>query len=92
MDVIAYVHNADLLLEEGDTVAVIAGSHYVLSIGDRIFIQQAIDEAAQIYQVKISFAGAEHLMLHDDEMQVKFKGHRDALQQYLCRIMTNTAE
>ncbi|MDQ8935848.1 hypothetical protein [Acinetobacter rudis] len=83
MDVIAYVHNADLLVEDGDFVAVIAGSHYVLSVGDRVYIDQVIDELAQIYQVKISFHGAEHIMLHEDEMQVKFQGKRELLQQYL---------
>ena len=92
MDVIAYIHNADLLLEEDETVAVIAGSHYVLSVGDRVYLQHVIDIDAQIYQVQISFAGAQHQMLHDDEMQVKFKGHRDALQQYLCRAMSNVTE
>ncbi|EPF73604.1 hypothetical protein [Acinetobacter rudis] len=83
MDVIAYVHNADLLVEEEGHVAVIAGSHYVLSVGDRVYIQQLIDESAQIYQVKISFLSAAHIMLHEDEMQVKFQGNRERLQHYL---------
>lgn len=83
MDVIAYVHNADLLLEEGDLLTVMAGSHYVLSLGDRVYIQHMIDEVAQIYQVKISFKSAEHMMLHEDEMQLKFQGKRELLQQYL---------
>ena len=37
MEVVAYLHNADLLLEDEQGVAVIGGSYYVLSLGDRVF-------------------------------------------------------
>ncbi len=37
MEVVAYLHNADLLLEDEQGVAVISGSHYVLSLGDQVF-------------------------------------------------------
>lgn len=83
MEVVAYLHNADLLLEDEQGVAVISGSHYVLSLGDRVFLQDVIDDQARLYQVKISFACAEHAMLHEDEVQMKFEGCRSEYQQYI---------
>ena len=85
MEVVAYLHNADLLLEDEQGVAVIGGSHYVLSLGDQVFFHEMIDTQAKIYQVKISFACAEHAMLHEDEVQIKFEGGHDAYQQYIKR-------
>ncbi|WP_296278135.1 hypothetical protein [uncultured Acinetobacter sp.] len=83
MEVVAYLHNADLLLEDEQGVVVISGSHYVLSLGDQVFFQQAIDEQAKLYQVKISFACAEHAMMHEDEVQMKFEGCRNDFQNYM---------
>ncbi|RKG37471.1 hypothetical protein [Acinetobacter rongchengensis] len=83
MEVVAYLHNADLLLEDEQGVVVIGGSHYVLSLGDQVFFQQAIDQQAKLYQVKISFACADHAMLHEDEVQMKFEGCRDDFQNYI---------
>ncbi|MBJ9953757.1 MULTISPECIES: hypothetical protein [unclassified Acinetobacter] len=83
MEVVAYLHNADLLLEDEQGVAVISGSHYVLSLGDQVFFQDLIDEQAKLYQVKISFACAEHAMLHEDEVQMKFEGCRTEFQKYV---------
>lgn len=85
MEVVAYMHNSDLLLQDEQGVAVVNGSHYVLSLGDRVFIKQAIDEQAKIYHVQISFAGAEHQMMHDDEVQIRFQGNQDSLKQYLSK-------
>jgi hypothetical protein len=82
MEVVAYLHNADLLLEDEQGVAVISGSHYVLSLGDQVFFQDLIDEQAKLYQVKISFACADHAMLHEDEVQMKFEGCRMDFQKY----------
>ncbi|ATZ63509.1 MULTISPECIES: hypothetical protein [Acinetobacter] len=82
MEVVAYLHNADLLLEDEQGVAVISGSHYVLSLGDQVFFQDLIDEQAKLYQVKISFACADHVMLHEDEVQMKFEGCRTEFQKY----------
>ncbi|KAF1024383.1 hypothetical protein [Acinetobacter sp.] len=82
MEVVAYLHNADLLLEDDQGVAVISGSHYVLSLGDQVFFQELIDEQAKLYQVKISFACADHVMLHEDEVQMKFEGCRTEFQKY----------
>ncbi|OTG83034.1 hypothetical protein [Acinetobacter sp. ANC 4648] len=82
MNVVAYLHNADLLLEDEQGVAVIGGSHYVLSLGDKVVIQKMIDEQTQLYQVQISFACAEHAMLHVDEIQMKFEGCREQFKQY----------
>ncbi|WP_089605483.1 hypothetical protein [Acinetobacter piscicola] len=86
MEVVAYLQNADLLLEDEQGVVVICGSHYVLSLGDQVFFQQAIDEQAKLYQVRISFACAEHAMLHEDEVQMKFEGCRDDFQNYINNI------
>ncbi|MDG9948449.1 hypothetical protein N7574_03775 [Acinetobacter ursingii] len=83
MEVVAYLHNADLLLEDTQGVAVIGGSSYVLSVGDKVYIKEVIDEKARLYEVTISFASADHAMLHEDEVQIKFEGNRDALNQYL---------
>lgn len=83
MEVVAYIHNSDLLLEDENGIAIINGSHYVLSLGDRVFIKEVIDENAKIYQVHISFACAEHQMLHDDQIAMRFEGTRDNLQHYL---------
>ena len=33
MDVVGYLNHADLLLEDEQGVAIISGSHYVLSLG-----------------------------------------------------------
>ncbi|WP_111861001.1 hypothetical protein [Acinetobacter sp. CFCC 10889] len=83
MEVVAYLHNADLLVEDDQGVAVISGSHYVLSLGDHVHIRQAIDERAKIYQVHISFASSAHTMLYDDEIFIKFEGCKDSFQDYL---------
>ncbi len=40
MEVVAYLHIADLLLEDELGVAVIGGSHYVLSLGDPVYLCQ----------------------------------------------------
>lgn len=83
MEVVAYINNADLLLEDEQGIAVVNGSRYVLSLGDRVFIKEMINQQAKIFQVQISFACAEHTMLHDDEIMIRFEGHRDTLQEYL---------
>ena len=86
MEVVAYLHNADLLLEDEQGVAVIGGSHYVLSLGDRVYLRQQIDAPAKIYQVQISLTSAEHCILHEDEIQLNFEGSREQLQHYLQAI------
>ena len=83
MEVIGYLHNADLLLEDEQGIAVIGGSHYVLSLGDQVFIQSVIDESTKRYMVKISFASASHNFLHDDEIQIKYEGCKDSLHEYI---------
>ena len=83
MKVVAYLHNADLLLEDTQGVAIIGGSRYVLSVGDQVYIKEVIDEKARLYEVSISFASADHVMMHEDEVQIKFEGNREALNQYL---------
>ncbi|MBP6113140.1 MAG: hypothetical protein KA474_00155 [Acinetobacter sp.] len=83
MEVVAYMNNADLLLEDERGIAVINGSHYVLSLGDRVIIKEVINEQAKIYQVQISFACAEHSMMHDDEILIRFEGTHETLKEYL---------
>ncbi|OTG67844.1 hypothetical protein B9T25_07635 [Acinetobacter sp. ANC 4470] len=83
MDVVGYLHHADLLLEDEQGVAIISGNHYVLSLGDKVYIQHIIDQEAKLYQVHISFASAEHAMLHEDKIQIKFEGCRESLREYI---------
>lgn len=83
MEVVAYMNNADLLIEDENGIAVINGSHYVLSLGDRVFIQEMVNSHAQIYQVKITFACADHRMFHEDEILIRFEGTRETLKHYL---------
>ncbi|MDY6468810.1 hypothetical protein SKM57_09490 [Acinetobacter faecalis] len=83
MEVVRYLHNSDLLLEDEQGVAIIGGSSYVLSLGDKVFIDQVIDEQAKLFLVKISFASAAHQMLHEDQIQMKFTGCRSTLEQYI---------
>lgn len=86
MEVVAYLHSADLLLEDERGVAVIGGSHYVLRLGDRVYLRQQMDAPAKIYQVQISLTSAEHCILHEDEIQLNFEGSREQLQHYLQAI------
>lgn len=83
MEVVAYMHNADLLLEDENGIAIIHGSHYVLSIGDQVFIKEVVDEQAKIYQVHIRFACSKHSMLHDDQVLLRFEGNHEHLNQYM---------
>ena len=83
MEVVGYLRNSDLLLEDEKGVAIIGGSSYVLSLGDKVYIEQAIDEQAKLFLVKISFASAEHQMLHEDQIQMKFEGCRTTLKHYI---------
>ncbi|TCB34905.1 hypothetical protein E0H82_09540 [Acinetobacter sp. ANC 4910] len=83
MEVVGYLNHADLLLQDETHCMIIEGSHYVLSLGDRVYIQHLIDTDLKLYAVKISFIGAQHLMLHEDEVQVKFEGDKSALAEYL---------
>ena len=85
MKVVAYLHNADLLLEDEQGVAIIGGSHYVLSLGDQVVFQNVIDEKAKLFQVNITFSCADHAMQHKDEIQIKFEGCRDQLKSYLAK-------
>ena len=83
MEVIGYLNNADLLLEDEKGIVVIGGSSYVLSMGDKVYIQAPINVDAKVYAVKISFSSVEHCMLHDDEIQIKFEGCRESLKNYV---------
>lgn len=85
MKVVAYLHNADLLLEDEQGVAIIGGSRYVLSLGDQVVFQNVIDEQAKLFQVNITFSCAGHAMQHQDEIQIKFEGCRDQLKSYLAK-------
>lgn len=85
MKVIAYLHNADLLLEDEQSVAIISGSSYVLSLGDQVVFQNVIDAQAKLFEVSITFACTDHAMQHQDEIQIKFEGCRDQLKSYLAQ-------
>ena len=83
MEVVAYMNNADLLLEDEKGVAVVNGCHYVLSLGDRVFIQEMVNEHAKTHAVKISFECSNHSMLHDDEILIRYEGTKESLKDYL---------
>ena len=83
MDVVGYLNHADFLLEDEQGVAVIGGSHYILSLGDKVYIQNIVNQEKNLYRVHISFASAEHAALYEDEIQFKFEGCRASFQHYL---------
>lgn len=83
MQVVGYLHNADVLIEDEQHVAVIGECHYVLSLGDRVYLQQNLDVQSHRYAVEISFLSAGHVQRHPDQIQVRFLGCRELLQQYL---------
>lgn len=49
MDVVGYMHHADLLLEDEQGVAIIGGGNYVLSIGDRVYLKRKLEDASERY-------------------------------------------
>ena len=83
MDVIGYMHHADLLLEDEQGVAIIGGGNYVLSIGDRVVLRQKLNAKNERYLVDISFASNQHQTTCQDEWCLRFTGDRAELQQYL---------
>lgn len=83
MEVVGYLNQADLLLEDENGVAVIGGGHYVLSLGDQVYFKQALEHEPTRFWVQISFAGSAHQNLHDDEIQMKFEGCRESFKQYI---------
>lgn len=85
MDVVGYMHHADLLLEDEQGVAIIGGGNYVLSIGDRVYLKRKLDDASERYAVDISFASSGHAGLFEDLWSVKFMGSRTELHQYLMQ-------
>ena len=38
MEVVGYLDQADLLLQDKTNCMIISGSHYVLSLGDKVYI------------------------------------------------------
>ena len=83
MQVVRYLHHSDLLLEDEHGVVIIAGSRYVLSVGDKVFLKKVLEQEKKLYQVDISFASNNHSTMCEDECVVKFQGCRDSYQQYL---------
>lgn len=83
MDVIGYMHHADLLLEDEQGVAIIGGGNYVLSIGDKVYLKRQMDGAPARYVIEVSFASNQHQGLFEDQCQMKFSGNRAELNQYL---------
>lgn len=83
MDVVGYMHHADLLLEDERGLAIIGGGNYVLSIGDKVYLKRQMDGHQLRYVVEISFASNGHQGLFEDQCQMKFSGNRAELNQYL---------
>lgn len=83
MKVVGYLYHSDLLLEDETGVMIIGGSHYVLSLGDNVYLKHAIDQEKLLYSVDISFASNNHSSLFEDQCMVKFEGCRAELTQHL---------
>ena len=83
MNVVGYLHHADLLLEDEQGVAIIGGGNYVLSLGDKVSLKRVLDPAKNLYLVDISFAGNQYDCSCEDAWILKFEGCRDALNHYL---------
>lgn len=83
MNVVGYLHHSDLLLEDENGVVIIGGGHYVLSLGDKVYLKNKIDPEKSLYSVDISFASNNHSNTCEDQWLVKFEGCRASLTQYL---------
>lgn len=83
MDVVGYLHHADLLLEDAQGVVIIGGGNYVLSIGDRVFLKHQVEGNPQCFKVEISFASNQYQGLYEDQCPLRFSGDRTELTQYL---------
>lgn len=83
MQVVGYVSNKDLLLQDGDDVAIIGDTHYVLRLGDRVDLKQCVDAYQNRYEICIAFASNQFLSNHEDKVLVKFKGSSEQLKDFL---------
>ncbi len=83
MNVVGYLHHADLLLEDEQGMAIIGGGNYVLSLGDKVSLKRMLDPTKNLYLVDISFASNQHDSICEDTWVLKFEGCRDALSRYL---------
>ena len=48
MQVVRYLHHSDLLLEDEHGVVIIAGSRYVLSVGDKVFLKKVLEQEKKL--------------------------------------------
>lgn len=83
MDVVGYMHHADLLLEDAQGIVIIGSGNYVLSIGDRVYLKQQIEGIPNQFMVEISFASNQHQGVYEDQCLLRFSGNRAELNQYL---------
>ena len=83
MQVVGYLNQNDFILEDANTVMVLAQGGYVLHRGDQVVVRDCIDEQQQRYLVTIRFADCLVDLLHEDQMIVKFVGDRANFQQYI---------
>lgn len=83
MQVVGYLNQNDFILEDSNTVMVLAQGGYVLHCGDQVVVRDCIDEQQQRYLVTIRFADCLVDLLHEDQMIVKFVGDRANFQQYI---------
>ncbi len=83
MQVVGYLNQNDFILEDANTVMVLAQGGYVLHCGDQVVVRDCIDEQQQRYLVTIRFADCLVDLLHEDQMIVKFVGDRANFQQYI---------
>lgn len=82
MDVVGYLGQTDLLLEDANGVVVVGTGHYVMSLGDRVMIKE-LDTTGQKCRVEIAFASALYQCVQEDELCLKFEGSREKLNEYL---------
>lgn len=81
MEVVGYLNHADLLLKDAEHVAVIGGGHYVLSLGDRVYLKHGAHCGE--CEVELSFLSQTDDQRCIDQMTLKFKGNEQDLKRYL---------
>jgi hypothetical protein len=81
MEVIGFLNQADFLVKDHDVIAVIGGGHYVLSLGDEVYLTQELEDGH--YQVELNFSCQPEGRRCIDQMTLKFKGNEGDFKRYL---------
>ena len=83
MNVIGYINNRDIVLQDGTQMAVIANSHYVLAIGDRVCFKHEVEQHPSTSDIEIEFQSNQYCSKYDDQVIVKFQGSESEYQRFL---------